>query len=384
GLGVARCNCPLTESEQQFQFVNNWSKLVGNHTFKFGADLRYAENLRIPSDANRTGQLTFDAAGTSLAGQGGLSLATFLFGNVSSFGRFVTNPALLPSPGERQKRTFFYGQDTWRVSPKLTVNYGLRWEIYFPETVTKKGGGGFASLVSGGYRVAGFGPFGNNGNIENSFKNFAPRIGIAYELAPKTIVRMGYGRSYDIGVFGSIFGHTVTQNLPVLVNQSLNNGGKDAVYTLNQSAPAFTFPAIPASGLIPFDNQSNPKIRPERMRLPALDAWNLTLQREVAKNTSVELSYVGNKGTHVFAGNGPSFNLNQATVVGFPAVSFNQRRRFHGAFNGGTCCDVDFTYLGNNSSNNFNAFEAKVEKRFSEGLQILSHYTWSKAHNFSD
>jgi carboxypeptidase family protein/TonB-dependent receptor-like protein len=384
GLGVARCNCPLTESEQQFQFVNNWSKMVGNHTVKFGADLRYAENLRIPSDANRTGQLTFDAAGTSLAGQGGLSLATFLFGDVSSFGRFVTNPALLPSPGERQKRTFFYGQDTWRLTPKLTLNYGLRWEIYFPETVTKKGGGGFASLASGGYRVAGFGLFGSNGNIENSFKNFAPRVGIAYELAPKTIVRMGYGRSYDIGVFGSIFGHTVTQNLPVLVNQSLNNGGKDAVYTLNQSAPAFSFPSIPANGLIPFDNQSNPKIRPEQLRLPALDAWNITFQREIAKNTSAELSYVGNKGTHVFAGNGPSYNLNQATVVGFPALSFNQRRRFHGAFNGGTCCDVDFTYLGNNSSNNFNALEAKLEKRFSQGLQVLTHYTWSKALNFSD
>jgi hypothetical protein len=384
GLGVARCNCPLTESEQQFQFVNNWSKIVGNHTLKFGADVRYAENLRIPSDANRTGQLTFDAAGTSLAGQGGLSLATFLLGNVSSFGRFVTNPVLLPSPGERQKRTFFYGQDTWRATPKLTLNYGLRWEIYSPEAVTKKGGGGFASLASGGYRVAGFGPFGNNGNIEGSLKNFAPRIGLAYSIAPKTIIRMGYGRSYDIGVFGSIFGHTVTQNLPVLVNQSLNNGGKDAVYTLNQSAPAFSFPAIPANGLIPFDNQSNPKIRPERLRLPALDAWNVTVQREITKNASAELSYVGNKGTHVFAGNGPSFNLNPATVVGFPTLSFNQRRRFHGAFNGGTCCDVDFTYLGNNSSNNFNALEGKIEKRFSGGLQVLAHYTWSKALNFSD
>jgi hypothetical protein len=384
GLGVARCNCPLTESEQQFQFVNNWSKILGNHTIKFGADLRYAENLRIPSDANRTGQLTFDAAGTSNNGAGGLALATFLLGDVSSFGRFVTNPALLPSPGERQKRTFFYGQDTWRATSKLTLNYGLRWEIYFPETVTKTAGGGFASLASGGYRVADVGPFGSNGNIQNNYKNFAPRIGIAYEITPKTIVRMGYGRSYDIGVFGSIFGHTVTQNLPVLVNQSLNNGGKDAVYTLNQAAPAFSFPAIPPGGLIPFDNQSNPKIRPERLRLPTLDAWNLTIQQEISKSTSVELSYVGNKGTHVFAGNGPSYNLNQATVVGFPALTFNQRRRFHGAFNGGTCCDVDFTYLGNNSSNNFNALEAKVEKRFSKGLQLLAHYTWSKSLDFSD
>jgi hypothetical protein len=153
---------------------------------------------------------------------------------------------------------------------------------------------------------------------------------------------------------------------------------------LNQSAPAFSFPAIPPGGLIPFDNQSNPKFRPEKLRLPTLDAWNLTIQHEITKSTSVELSYVGNKGTHVFAGNGPSYNLNQATVVGFPALTFNQRRRFHGAFNGGTCCDVDFTYLGNNSSNNFNALEAKVEKRFSKGLQILAHYTWSKSLDFSD
>ena len=52
---LARCNCPLTESEQQFQFVNNWTKIRGNHQIKFGADIRYAMNLRIPSDNNRTG-----------------------------------------------------------------------------------------------------------------------------------------------------------------------------------------------------------------------------------------------------------------------------------------------------------------------------------------
>ena len=55
GLDVGRCNCPLTESEQQFQFVNNWTRTQGNHTIKFGADIRYAENLRVPSDQSRTG-----------------------------------------------------------------------------------------------------------------------------------------------------------------------------------------------------------------------------------------------------------------------------------------------------------------------------------------
>jgi len=396
GLGVARCNCPLTESEQQFQFVNNWTRILGNHSIKFGADLRFAQNLRIPSDANRTGQFGFRTGTTSLAGAGGLGLASFLLGTVGDFNRYVTNPALGSSPGERQKRTFFYGQDTWRFNPKLTLNYGLRWEVYFPETVDRKEGGGFASIASAGYRVAGFGPFGSNGNIENSWTNFAPRIGIAYEVMPKTVVRLGYGRSFDIGVFGSIFGHTVTQNLPVLVNQSLNNGGRDPVFSLNSAPPTYPFPTVAqiqaANGLIPFDNQTSPKIRPERMRLPTLDAWNATIQRELTRSTSVELSYVGNKGTHVFAGNGPGYNLNQATVVGFPTLSFNQRRRFHNAFTGRDpntnlpvpCCDVDLSYLGNNSSNNFNALEAKVEKRFSQGLQLLAHYTLSKSQSFSD
>ena len=64
GLNVGRCNCPLTEREQQFQGVNNWSKVKGNHTIKFGADIRYATNLRVPSDSNRTGELFIDSGGT--------------------------------------------------------------------------------------------------------------------------------------------------------------------------------------------------------------------------------------------------------------------------------------------------------------------------------
>src|SRR5205823_6000385 len=217
-----------------------------------------------------------------------------------------------------QKRTFFYGEDTWRFSEKLTISYGLRWEIYFPETVNLKGGGGFATLEDGAYRVADFGKYGSNGNIGNSFNNFAPRLGVAYQITPK--------------------------------------------------------------------------IRPDHMRLPTLDAWNVTVQRQLTGNTSAELAYVANKGTHVFAGNGPSYNANTATIVGFPTVPFNQRRKFHNAYTGRDpvtgaavpCCDVDFSYLGNNASNNYQALQAKVEKRFSQGLEVLGHYTWSRAQNYND
>jgi hypothetical protein len=165
GLDPARCNCPLTEREQQFQVVNNWTRTQGNHTIKFGADIRYAENLRVPSDQSRAGLLFFDQLGTGNAGSNGLGIATFLLGDVTQFQRYVSTST---SAAERQKRWFFYGQDSWRVSSKFTFTYGLRWEIYFPETVNAKGNGGFANLNDGLIRVAGFDGVGSNGNVDKT------------------------------------------------------------------------------------------------------------------------------------------------------------------------------------------------------------------------
>ena len=212
GLGVGRCNCPLTESEQQFQWVANITKMKGNHQIKFGGDFRYAMNLRVPSDANRTGDYHFNKITTANAttGDGGLDWATFLLGDVTTMDRYVSTTT---DAAERQHRMFYYGQDIWRLTSKLTVNYGLRWEVYFPEYVNGKDKGGFANLVRGVDRVAGEAGIGLNGNINNTWHAFAPRLGVAYQITPKTVVRMGYGRSFDIGVFGSNFGHTVTKTV---------------------------------------------------------------------------------------------------------------------------------------------------------------------------
>src|SRR5258708_24282824 len=444
GLNVGRCNCPLTEKEDQYQVVNNWTRILGNHQIKFGADIRYAKNLRVPSDANRTGELNFNSGDTSLAGDNGLDLATFLLGDVTSFNRFVSTSL---NAAERQKRWFFYGQDTWRVTSKFSFNYGLRWEIYFPETVNAKGNGGFANIEQGIIRVAGFGNNSDNGNTNNTLKAFAPRIGMAYQYDPKTDVRLGYGRSFDIGVFGSNFGHVVTKTLPVLANQDLSDSSvngvlidRSAFFTFAGGAPAIPnlLSIVPADGILPLrgpNNNVDPRVRPTRQRLPTLDAWNVTLQRQITSTMNIEVAYIGNKGSHTFAGNGPAYNANEAAIgsgtfayqctpnkdpiTGLPTGTFdckqgfggsiptNERRRFF--LNGVpaftypdcsvsqgkcgltnvpladelTCCSSDIgNYFGNDASTHYDALQIKVEKRFSQGLQFLGHYTYSHAFNY--
>ena len=140
-LQVNACNCHLLETEDQYQVVNNWTKIMGNHNIRFGADLRYARNLRVPSDSNRAGEITFSATDTENTSQsipGGLGLASFLLGDVTNFYRYVSTSV---NAKESQKIVFTYVQDTWRVTPRLTLNLGVRWEIYFPETVNGAGPG---------------------------------------------------------------------------------------------------------------------------------------------------------------------------------------------------------------------------------------------------
>ncbi len=410
GLGVARCNCPLIESEQQFQFVTNWTKTRGNHTFKFGADVRYAENLRVPSDSNRTGVYNFTDGNTSNGGSGGLALASFLLGDVRSVSRYVSTST---NAAERQYRMFYYGEDSWRITPKLTFNFGLRWEVYFPEYVNGKGNGGFANIVQGVDRVAGFGGYGLNGNVGNDWHAFAPRLGVAYQLRPKTVVRMGYGRSYDMGVFGSNFGHAVTQNLPVLGAQLAQNTNQYlSAFTLAAGPPVFTFPAIPSNAQLPLAGPNcflkntslciQPHIRPLSQRLPYVDTWNATVQHQLTNTMSLEVTYLGNKGTHGFVGDGPTYNVNQprlgtGSVIGgsfVPTVPQVQRRPFYNAFTYPgytdpttglplTCCFTDQgNYLGNDASSSYNALTIKLDKRFAKGLQFMTFYNFAHGYHY--
>ncbi len=443
GLQQGHCNCPLKEKEDQFQIVNNWTKTIGNHAIKFGADIRYARNLRVPSDADRTGVNHFDEGPTSNGTTGGLGWATFILGDVSRFNRYTSSFAGESNAKEFQPRDFFYAQDTWRVTPKLTVNAGLRYEYYAPERVNGKDNGALLNLDTGFINVAGEGGIPLNLGVGASKNAYNPRIGVAYQYNEKTVIRAGYGRSFDLGVFGSEFGHVVTQNLPVLANQSLNGTAGTTSYAFNLSDPsnaavsinkgtatgtpanatsplqAFGVPAISSAGQISIQenvpgttssigSQVNVKARPFTARLPTLDAFNVAVQRSLTATLSMEVSYVGNKGTHTLSdGDGNNTNPNEPAI--FLPGTFTQNGvalHYDGSDTTGVAADggtnnttllrrytngtlpacvgacgwtQDISYYGNNQDTHYNSVQAKLTKAYSKGNSLNFNYAYARA-----
>lgn len=347
------CDCPLREREQQFQIVDNWTKLLGRHNIRWGVDFRYLQNFRLAADVRPAGKLEFGNGAIT-----GFSLGDFLIGALSDFSRSynnVQNPQALDA-AENQKRIFLYGEDTVKVNPRLTVNYGLRWEVYFPQSVSAPGAGGWLQLGSGPtpfqdqFVVAGQGT-NLQGGVKNTLKNFGPRLGFAYLVNSTTVIRAGYSRMFDPGYAGTLFGIAPTQSPPVSLIATLNSG-----FTLNSSfqtpsnvtpidvcnpnamqgpkcnVPLFNFAASPLTiaGLYNLNsiNSPNPNLSevqvanlyalPRRLRLPTVDAWNVAVQEQLDRHTYLELSYVANKGTHVLndtAGQLPYYDVNQVSLV---------------------------------------------------------------------
>jgi outer membrane receptor protein involved in Fe transport len=409
------------QNASQFQFVNNWSHLVGNHNFKFGGDVRYGLNHIIGLDNNnvRSGNYHFAAIRTGSDTSPGLGFATFLLGDTTSFQRTQTQNT---NAQERQKRIFSYIQDQWRLTNKLTLNYGLRWEIYFPETVNGKGQGGLLDLNTGDIRIAGYGPYGTNLNVQKSFTNLAPRIGIAYQLTSNTVVRAGYGRVYGQGWSGNTYGEVLTFSFPTQVSQNLNPiTSAAAVFNLTQplplpsgtvppGPPGFTFAPIPASGNYPLPDGVGVPTRPLYVRLPTLDAWNLAVQREITPTMAVQIAYVGSHAIHNMFDSSNQASPNTQTIAGFntcgspvvfqygctpqdinpatglPYTQSDRRPYFNGTaqalgvgFGHPFGWEQDLRYNANEATSSYNALQVRVDKRFSGGLQFLSHFTWSKA-----
>jgi TonB dependent receptor-like, beta-barrel len=379
-----QCNCPLHETENLFQWISNWTKVKGNHTLKWGVELQRAQNLRLPSDNHRAGVYQFQPSVTSSATDpsAGSGLASFLLGDPSSFDRFAQ---ISTNQQDRQTRMFYYAQNTWRVTHKLTLNYGLRWDTWFPDTSLHAGQGGRYDVGNNFVWIPGIGGITLSADAQTQWHNFSPRLAVAYAVDPKTVVRAGWGRSYNQGTFGWTFNNLAADVYPSIVNQSLPaispffpvqfvSGAPLASPSLGTAPPAVVFPTIPSSGLLPLANGIGVSYIPVNQKIPYVDSWNFTAEREVTNSITVSLGYVANTGRHLNMG----YNLN-AAIPG-PGSDLNLRRPLflqygltQGIFDK---CDCE--------SSNYHSLQAQAVKRFSNNLSFIANYTWQKAMDFGE
>jgi hypothetical protein len=183
----------------------------------------------------------------------------------------------------------------------------------------------------------------------------------------------------------------VTQNLPVLAFQNISPPNSfQSVFNLAQGPPAPVFPTVPSNGRFPLPRGISARLLPDTQHLAHVDAYNLTLQRQLTSTISAEIAYVGNSGRG-FAGDGPANNYNQPTIVGFGTLSQDQRRPFFACgvktFDG-RCGNFGWTqsidYFSNLGKSRYNALQAKITRVFASGYSFLAHYTLQSHKNDGD
>jgi hypothetical protein len=368
------CNCPLHERETLLDYVNNWTKIAGNHTLRFGGTFEMAWNQRLPSDNHRAGVYQFNDSVTSdsSVSSSGLGLASFLLGDPSSFDRFEQ---VSTTQEDRQNRMFYFAQDTWRITPKLTLNLGVRWDVWFPDFSLNAGQGGRYDVTNNIVYIPGVGGVSLSGNSQTQWHNFSPRIGIAYAPNAKTVIRIGYGRGYTLGTFGWTFNNLAADVYPSIVNQSITpTSSFFPVFPLTTAPPPVVFPTIPSNGMLPLQDGIGVSYIPANQKIPYVDMWNFTIEREIAPQLNVSVSYVGNIGRHENGG----FQLN-AAVPG-PGADANLRRPLFGKFglSQGIFDKCDCT------SSNYNALQFQANKRFSTSYSLLANFSWQKALDFGE
>jgi hypothetical protein len=284
----------------------------------------------------------------------------------------------------RQTRLFFYGQDSWRATRKLTLNIGLRYENYLPQTAASPGGAGSFDPNTGEVLVAGVGNVPLNMGVQAYNLGFAPRVGVAYQLMSHTVVRAGYGRSFTPAGLGAVFGQAPDYDPPIILPQQLNaNNNYSSVFDLLSGPPLPTIPTG-TSGRFPLPGDLNVYYffnPPSAYRIPLADSWNLAVQHEFTSTLTAEIAYVGNVGRHLFV----NPNVNQAALPSpdcnpDPSVAggcndYDSRRLFFQKF--GLSQGIYETCNCDNSS--YHALQMKVQKRTSKGLDFLVTYTYGKA-----
>jgi len=365
---------PTRRHDTIWQYVDNVTLTRGRHTVKVGADLQIiAANLFQTS--NPVGEFDFDKNLTSNRGDGGIGLASFLTGYYATAGR----AALQITPSARKKDLFFFGQDDFRVKSNLTLNLGLRYEVYAAPTDQHNRLSNF-DLATGDILVACI-AVNCSGGIKTQYGNFAPRIGIAYTPGGgKTTIRLGAGTTYYSAGFGGQIG-TLNDNYPWVTGQALTppdiytpgpllTGGFPALPPVEQrpgAPPGHLIPKGGASGSF-----SSVFYQPFDLKMPRIYQWSLSIQRQIWGGLTADIAYVANVQNFVFLN--IDGNVPQPGSDPTGTLSLQQRRPYYSV-----SPDLAvFTNRINAGLGRYNSMQLKVEKRFSSGFSFQSAYTVSK------
>lgn len=365
GVGI-----PRFDRTTNIEAINNWSWLHGPHQVRFGLDV-VRERFNFESvNASSRGNFNFAQTVTGESGitNSGLGMATFLLGLPSEFDRAV----FTQFPEERQTRWGIYGQDTWRATRKLTATLGLRWDKFTPVTPGRPGGIANFDLATGNILLGGLGSVPNSTGVYTPNTDFSPRLGLAYSLTDKTVLRAGLGQSYFGSGYDATFYH-LTSFYPIVAQQTIvtPNAYTD-VFPIGQGPPASTPPQLPSSGILPAVPGQLLKSRPFNWLTESIYSWNFTVERQVSRDTTVSVGYVGSKGTHLSW----SPNVDAANIGD---VNLASRRPYTQKYDttGG------IAYECNCSDSNYNSLQIQARKAYSKNLAFTGNFTWQKGLGYN-
>ncbi len=352
------------------------TKTVGPHTFKVGGSLRKNEFNSYNPATSPEGSIAFDGSITNhgASGNANTGIADFLLGKIKT----ANYEQPQPETGRRNYNFGIFAQDDWRVTPKLTFNLGIRYEYEAPLTIATD----IYSRIdpaTGKLLVAGNGAS-RSLNINTPKADISPRIGLAYSVDSKTVIRAAFCTFYGT-IFQNLggqlaypgFDNTITyNNLGTAVAQPFSlSQGLPLAPPPNLQDPAAALAnssaSNPYSVAISFNNQSH---------MPLVEQWNLGVERRLPLALTLEVNYVGNHALHL------SYNIgeNQVPFTSVPAVTLaNSSLATQNA--------LAFTNLkafavnDNIGSSNYNALQVSVRRDFNKRIAVMANYTYGKSED---
>ena len=389
---------PWDRGETNINFVNNWTKINGNHTFKWGADIRRLRDDLVQGQTfSPRGLFRFGTGTTQLNGgpsktSQANNFGAFLIDQPTEVGRDVN----VQSASWRETEAFFYGQDTWRFTSKLTVDAGLRWELYLPATPSHPGGYSNYDPTNNILVLAGVGGNPSNLGRETYYKYFAPRLGLAYQFTDKTVLRGGFGMSYE-----PFTNNQYAFNFPVRQNQDSVAANPFAIPILG-GLPGTLFNGVPAPGqvavspsgtVVPHFNE-NYNVVDKHFQQPYVESWNLSVQQALPADFVLEAAYVGNHGVKIPV----AYDLNAATAPSLCTAAeiagglAKCGGKNVGDIQGDNCAigastrplcnqfgrNAGTTFLFKPTVSHYDSLQMKLNRRFKGGFLLTTSYTYGK------